>query len=135
VKITRSALEAIKAHGIDGFPYEICGLLIGRDRGLITEVRRLTNVEKNEPKVKYSVDSAEDMRVRKELRGTDLDVFGYYHSHPNHPAYASETDALRSWETYVYIIVSVHDREPGEAKAFVAEKDHGPLNQVDLEVV
>jgi proteasome lid subunit RPN8/RPN11 len=95
----------------------------------------LTNVEKNEPKVKYSVDTAEDMRVRKELYGTPLDVLGYYHSHPNHPSYASETDALRSWETYVYVIVSVHDGEPGEAKAFVAEKDHGPLNQVDLEVV
>ena len=136
MKITRQAADAIKEHGVEGFPYEICGLLVGDPgQGLISETRRLTNVEKEQPRVRYEVDGLEDMRLRKQIYQTGLDVLGYYHSHPNHPAQASPTDAGRAWASYVYVIVSIHDGEPGEMDAFVAEQDRGPMKQVDLEVV
>lgn len=136
MKITRSAAEAIKAHGVEGFPYEICGLLAGHaDREVITESRRLTNVAKRNKRRRYSVDGLEDMKVQKAIRADGLDVMGYYHSHPNHPAQASETDAGLAWTSYVYAIVSIHEREPGELNAFIALKDHGPMKQIDLEVI
>ena len=136
MKITREAAGAINSHGVEGFPHEVCGLLVGRPKErLITDVRRLANIEQSQPQVRYEVDPMEDMRLRKEIYKTDLDVLGYYHSHPNHPAQASPTDAGRAWETYVYVIVSIHDGEPGEMNAFVALKDGGPMKQIDLEVV
>ena len=136
MKITRAAAEAIKAHGAEGFPYEICGLLVGRPGdGLISDARRLTNIEQEQPRVRYEVDAMEDMRLRKEIYKTDLDVLGYYHSHPDHPAWASPTDAGRAWETYVYVIVSVSGGMPGDMNAFVAEKNGGPMKHIELEVV
>lgn len=136
MRITREAADAIRAHGAEGFPYEICGLLVGvPDEGLIRQARRLTNVEQEKPRVRYEVDPKEDMRLRKEIYETELDVLGYYHSHPNHPAQASVTDAGRAWASYVYVIVSVHDGEPGDMNAFVAEQDRGPMKQIELEVV
>lgn len=136
MKIATPALEAIQAHGEEGFPHEICGLLVGYPgQGLITEVRRLRNVEKDQPEVRYKVDDKEDMRIRREFYGTELDVIGYYHSHPNHPAYASKTDAALSWESYVYVILSVQEGKAAEVKAFVAEKDQGPMRPEPLEIV
>jgi len=136
VRIRRQAYDAIRAHGANGFPYEICGLLIGRpeDR-LITEVRPVQNLEMQNPHVRYLIDDREDMRIRKSLYKTDLDVLGYYHSHPNHPAEPSVFDTERSWESYVYVIVSVRDGEPADVNAFVAQKDRGPMLREQLEVV
>ena len=136
MKIHRDAFESIRAHGAEGFPYEICGLLIGKPaENLVTEVRRVANLEKQNPEVRYLIDDKEDMRIRKELYKTDLDVLGYYHSHPNHPARPSVFDTERSWESYLYVIVSVQDGTPADMNAFVAEKDRGPMIPEPLEVV
>jgi proteasome lid subunit RPN8/RPN11 len=136
LKIQREALEAIRVHGAEGFPYEICGLLIGKPaENLVTEVRRVRNLEQQNPEVRYLIDDKEDMRIRKELYTTDLDVLGYYHSHPNHPARPSVFDTERSWESYLYVIVSVQDGRPADVNAFVAEKDRGPMIPEPLEIV
>lgn len=136
MRINRGALDAIRAHGAEGFPYEICGLLIGKpSENLVTEVRRVRNLEQQNPEVRYQIDDKEDMRIRKELYSTDLDVLGYYHSHPNHPARPSVFDTERSWESYLYVIVSVQDGEPADVNAFVAQKDRGPMVPEPLEVV
>ena len=136
MKIHSDALEAIRAHGAEGFPYEICGLLIGKPaENLVTEVRRVRNLEQQNPEVRYLIDVEEDMRIRKELYKTDLDVLGYYHSHPNHPARPSVFDTERSWESYLYVIVSVQDGEPADVNAFVAEKDRGPMRSEPVEIV
>jgi proteasome lid subunit RPN8/RPN11 len=136
VKIRRDAFESIREHGARGFPYEICGLLIGRpDEKLVTEVRAVKNLETQNPEVRYLIDDREDMRIRKELYKTELDVLGYYHSHPNHPAQPSIFDTERSWESYLYVIVSVQDGRPADMNAFVAQRDRGPMVPEPLEVV
>jgi len=135
VKIRQDALEKIRSHGAEGFPYEICGLLIGRpSENLITEVRPVRNVEMQNPEVRYLIDDKEDMRIRKELYKSDLDVLGYYHSRPNHPAQPSIFDTERSWESYVYVIVSVQDGRPADVNAFIAQNDRGPMVLEPLEV-
>ena len=136
MRIKRDALESIRAHGAEGFPYEICGLLIGKpSENLVTEVRPVQNLERQNPEVRYLIDDKEDMRIRRELYKTDLDVLGYYHSHPNHPARPSVFDTERSWESYLYVIVSVQDGTPGDVNAFVAQKDRGPMIPEPLEGV
>jgi proteasome lid subunit RPN8/RPN11 len=40
-----------------------------------------------------------------------MEVVGVYHSHPDHRARASATDAELAWEGYVYLIVSVSGAE------------------------
>ena len=136
LRMARSALEAIQRHGAEGYPYEICGLLIGRPRdSLVTEVRPVRNVEREQPQVRYLVDDREDMKIRKEYYGTELDVLGYYHSHPDHPAYPSVFDTQRSWQGYVYVIASVQGGTPRDVNAFVALKDHGPMIREQLEIV
>ena len=136
MRIRRDAYESIREHGSRGYPFEICGLLIGHPgEHLITEVRPVKNLETQNPEVRYLIDDREDMRIRKELYRTDLDVLGYYHSHPNHPAHPSIFDTERSWESYVYVIVSVLEGTPADMNAFVADKDRGPMLQEPLEVV
>ena len=55
MKIRKDALEDVNRHASQGYPYEICGLLLGQ--GLeVTEVRRATNIEKENPETRYTLE-------------------------------------------------------------------------------
>jgi proteasome lid subunit RPN8/RPN11 len=135
VKIARPALHSIQAHGAEGYPHEICGIMIGpRGDGLVTEVRRARNIIVERAADRYEIDPRDHIRIQKEADAMGFDIVGYYHSHPDHPAQASRFDTERAWAGYVYLIVSIQDGEAVDANCFVAEKDGGPFRHEPLEV-
>jgi proteasome lid subunit RPN8/RPN11 len=135
VKISRGAVEAIEAHGAEGYPDEICGVMLGTlaDRA-VTEVRRARNIIVERSRDRYEIDPRDHIRIQREADATGLDIVGYYHSHPDHPAQASRFDTERAWAGYVYVIVAIHGGKPVDANAFVAEQDGGPFRPEPLEV-
>ncbi len=135
MKIRRSALEAIEAHGAEGYPDEICGIMLGAQADhVVTEVRRARNIIVERSQDRYEIDPRDHIRIQREADATGLDIVGYYHSHPDHPAQASLFDTERAWSGYVYVIVSIQGGKPVDANAFVAEQDGGPFRPEPLEV-
>lgn len=136
MKIARAALEAIRAHGAEGYPHEICGVLLGPRGGrTATEAKRARNIVTDRARDRYEIDPKDHIRIQREADASGQDIVGYYHSHPDHPAQASRFDAERSWSGYVYVIVSVAKGKPEDANAFVAESDGGPFRPEPLEVI
>ncbi len=135
MKIRRSAIEAIEAHGAEGYPDEICGIMLGAQADhVVTEVRRARNIIVERSQDRYEIDPRDHIRIQREADATGLDIVGYYHSHPDHPAQASRFDTERAWSGYVYVIVSIQGGKPVDANAFVAEQDGGPFRPERLEV-
>jgi proteasome lid subunit RPN8/RPN11 len=135
VKIEKPALEAIQAHGAEGYPHEICGIMLGpRGDGLVTEVRRARNIIVERARDRYEIDPRDHIRIQKEADAMGFDIVGYYHSHPDHPAQASRFDTERAWAGYVYLIVSIQEGKPVDANSFVADKDGGPFHPEPLVV-
>lgn len=136
MRIEQAALAAIKAHGVDGYPNEVCGIMIGPPgQGLVTEVRRARNTVEERSRDRYEIDPVDQIRVQKECDETGQEVVGYYHSHPDHPAQASITDAQRSWTGWVYLIVAIHEAKAVDQNAFTAVRDGGPMRPEALEIV
>ena len=136
MRIARAAMEAVKAHGAEGYPHEICGIMIGpRGDGEVTEVRRARNIVVERARDRYEIDPRDHIRIQREADAAGLDIVGYYHSHPDHPARASVTDSERSWAGPVYLIVSCVEGEVVDGNAFVAERDHGPMRPEPVDVV
>lgn len=133
MKIRRPAFEAIQAHGSDGYPDEICGLMLGNDH-VVTDVRRARNIIVERSRDRYEIDPLDQIRIQREADAAGLDVIGYYHSHPDHPAQASRFDTERAWAGYVYVIVSIEKGKPVDANAFVADTDGGPFHSEPLEI-
>jgi proteasome lid subunit RPN8/RPN11 len=95
LKIQRAQAEAIAAQARSGYPHEICGVLVGTARDGVVRVARavpMTNRETERPAVRYQIAPEDLIRVQRAVRGEGLDIVGYYHSHPDHPARPSETD-------------------------------------------
>jgi len=135
MNINQTAIEAIQAHGADGYPNEICGFMLGpKGDGDVTEVRPARNIIVERSRDRYEIDPRDHIRTQREADAAGLDIVGYYHSHPDHPAQPSRFDTERAWAGYVYLIVSVQDGQPVDANAFVADQDGGPFRPEPLVV-
>ena len=95
MKIRRAGAEAIAAHARSGYPHEVCGVLVGTSREGVAWVSRVVpvaNRETERPAVRYQIAPEDLIGVQRSVRAEGLDIVGYYHSHPDHPARPSETD-------------------------------------------
>ena len=136
MKISEVALDAIRTHGAEGYPREICGIMIGpRGERAVSEVKRARNIVVDRARDRYEIDPRDHIRIQREADAAGLDIVGYYHSHPDHPAQASRFDTERAWAGYVYLIVAVYDGKPIDANAFVADNDGGPFHPEPIDVV
>ena len=119
MKISQTALAEVHAHAVQGYPYEICGMLVAKKGTLaVIDMRRATNADVDNPKTTYRIAPSEHLEIEKECDAAGLDIVGYYHSHPDHASYASIRDTEQSWPDYYYLIVSCMGGEVKESKAF-----------------
>lgn len=100
MKIKQSHLDAISEQGRRGYPYEICGALLGKaGAGRIERVVPMENRETEQPRIRYQIAPEDLLRLTREAAKEGLDIVGYYHTHPDHPPRPSPTDLNRAQET------------------------------------
>ena len=115
IKIANSLLRQIYDHTEESYPYECCGLLIGttdQDKNhTVHAFRRCKNLNKERAHDRYDMDPLDLLRAEREFENSPWDIIGVYHSHPDHPSRASQTDTDRAVEimafAWSYVIVSV----------------------------
>lgn len=118
----------IRAHGVETYPYECCGALLGRDQNggvgrEVLELFPLVNRREDSPRNRFAV-TAEDVRdAEKAATAQGLEVIGWYHSHPDHPARPSDFDRDHAWPWYSYVIVSVHTGVPKDMTSWRLKDD------------
>ena len=135
MRIARAAVDSIHEHGAEGYPHEICGIMLGSSPNRsVSEVRRARNIVVERARDRYEIDPRDHIRIQREADAAGLDIVGYYHSHPDHPAQASRFDTERAWSGYVYVIVSVNQGQAGDTNAFVTDTDGGPFRSEPLEI-
>lgn len=141
LKLSTDIHKAIKAHGAASYPYEGCGLLLGRvENGdnIVTEIRPLPNVwpvEAEKP-VRFRIDEQAWQQVELEAMMHDLDVIGIFHSHPDDVPVASPRDlAWASWPGYSYLITQVLQGEPTFSRSWQLEADRAGFFEEEIEEV
>jgi proteasome lid subunit RPN8/RPN11 len=75
------------------------------------------------------------LKVEKEARTRGLDVMGYYHSHPDHPAMPSNYDRDHAWPWYSYVIVSVQKGLAAEVNSWVLAEDRTRFEREEIETI
>jgi proteasome lid subunit RPN8/RPN11 len=103
----RAELDALV---IRGYPYETCGLVIGRQEPVGVQICRVVqarNLNVERAADRYLLDPEDFLVADREARAEGLEIVGIWHSHPDHPARPSETDRQGAWEGWSYVIVAV----------------------------
>jgi len=89
----------------------------------VVEVRRARNLEPERTDDRYVLDPAAFLAADRDARSEDLEVVGFWHSHPDSPAVPSETDRQAAWPGYAYVIVSVRRGRPREVRLWTFADD------------
>lgn len=121
LEVPRAVLEEIGSHCGEAYPNECCGLLIGRlgSPARVVRGRRAANLNTARPWDRYEMDPADLLRATREADAEGLTVLGCYHSHPDHPALPSATDAALACPDFSYMIVSVRDGKVAETRSWL----------------
>ncbi len=153
LRVSPQQLGEIRRHGSRDYPNECCGVLLGTASGtdkvvnevvalgnlrsdsqIAQKVLPLANLQAETERNRYLIDPRDQLRVEKDARRRGLDVLGYYHSHPDHPARPSNYDRDHAWPWYSYVILSVEKGESGELTSWVLANDRSIFQPEQLEV-
>ncbi len=154
INFSHDRFECVRAHAQSEYPSECCGMLLGHadgDNKEVTEVVPLRNLRhdpsraqellplddpgRETEKNRFLIDPQDQLRVEKDSRQRGLDVLGYYHSHPDHPARPSNYDREHAWPWYSYVILSVERGEPKDATSWVLSEDRLSFKPEELELL
>ena len=122
LQLRQADFDEIRRHGEETYPHECCGVLLGVIADDTREVRGTTrcgNTRIDSPQNRYNIEPRELVRVQREARERDLDIVGFYHSHPDHPARWSPTDFEEAhWIGCSYVITSVAQGKAAVTNSF-----------------
>jgi proteasome lid subunit RPN8/RPN11 len=111
LKLSETIYSALRKHGEETYPHECCGVLLGRsgdDVNTVEEAVRAGNTRTDSAHNRYHIAPQELVKIQRQGRERGLDIVGFYHSHPDHPAQWSQTDfAEAHWLGCSYVITAV----------------------------
>jgi proteasome lid subunit RPN8/RPN11 len=139
ITLNEVRLNEIREHGQRDYPFECCGLLLGRFESdgvkTVVETYPISNAREEEAKRnRFLIQPEELMRGEAYARAKSLDVVGFYHSHPDSPAVPSTYDLNHAWPTYSYIIVSTGSDQSGDLFSWEMEEDRSRFNSEEIRI-
>lgn len=117
-KILRDAVER-------AYPEEACGILLGRRGEVVDQAVRVIVCDNTaaEPRRRYAIAPEALIAAQRSAREAGLEILGFYHSHPDHPAGPSETDLREAhWPECVYLICGVEEGRLASIAAWKLEE-------------
>ena len=120
--------EAIRDHGRQTYPHECCGAMLGR-AGVVVEACPLPNTTEEGPRRRFLVRPQDYRAAERSATERGLELLGFYHSHPDHPARPSQYDLDHAWPVFSYVIVSVREAVPAELTSWRLREDRAAFDE------
>jgi proteasome lid subunit RPN8/RPN11 len=140
IVITTAQLQVTYQHAETIYPEECCGILLGKiDKftKTVVEVIPTINIWESAESIdplnsdaattrtktsRYTIPPQDILQAQKRSRDLDLNIVGFFHSHPDYPATPSVCDRDLAWAIYSYPIVSVVDGKVSDIKSWVLDE-------------
>jgi proteasome lid subunit RPN8/RPN11 len=139
-RLSLAVYEQIRAHGEQTYPNECCGVLLGHataEGWRITAAVPAENARTDSAHNRYQIAPGELIKIERVARREGMEIAGFYHSHPDHPAQWSQTDfAEAHWLGCVYVITEIAQGQAAATNSFLLtgnnEEDKGFEQQTIL---
>ena len=128
-------LQRLHAHAVEGYPHEVVGLLAGdRAENHVQRVHPLVNERADAAHNRYKVSGLTLMRAERALEAEGLEILGYYHSHPDHPARYSDFDREHALPNMSYLITAVHEGRVVDTLSWRLVEDRTSMDAEDIQI-
>ncbi len=138
VKLNPAQMAAIARHGEQAYPYEGCGLLLGRTvdgHKIVEEILPVENArESNAQHNRYLIPPNAVLKGEQLATQKGFDVIGFFHSHPDHPERPSDFDREHAWPWYAYLITSVQQGRAITTAAWTLAEDRTRFDSEELKI-
>jgi len=143
LSISEALAEKIRQHGAETYPHECCGALLGRDASTsddriapreVLDCLPLVNRRDDSPNNRFSIAPMDVIAADRAAQAQGMDLIGWYHSHPDHPAAPSEFDRSHAWPWFSYIIVRIQEGVPKEMTSWRLNDDRKKYSQETIEI-
>ena len=143
LSISIGLAERLRKHGAETYPHECCGALLGHDPDIDGERRgprevldclALLNRRDDSPNNRFSIAPLDVIEADRVAQAQGMELIGWYHSHPDHPAKPSEYDRSHAWPWFSYIIISVRAGVPEEMTSWRLIDDRSEYAQETIEI-
>jgi proteasome lid subunit RPN8/RPN11 len=113
LEISAEHAERISSHSKESHPVEACGVLIGKIAGDVRTVAEVWPAKNRlSSESSYEIDPETLFRAFSYAEQSNLEIVGFYHSHPFSSADASEIDKARAnYPGLSYVIYSIPRNE------------------------
>ncbi|HVF03177.1 MAG TPA: M67 family metallopeptidase [Rubrobacteraceae bacterium] len=135
LKIGAGDVDHIHDHAKETYPEECAGVIVGMNTGeikVVVDVWRAENTHEEERSRRFLIEPLQIKKFEEQAQERDLDVLGFYHSHPDHPAEPSEYDRDHAWPYYSYIIASVVSHEVEDMRSWVLKDDRSGYDEEQI---
>lgn len=112
VVLHRDADLVMRQDAVEAFPNECCGFMYGFEtekERIITSAQPVVNSKDGDQRRRFEISPFDYMKAEAHALKQNLTLLGVYHSHPQHPAIASEHDLKSAMPFFSYVIYSVID--------------------------
>jgi proteasome lid subunit RPN8/RPN11 len=136
IRISEKHIDAIREHGRESYEDEACGVIYGRSRDGDKDVELLAPLANSRDGLRHRrflITPKDYQRAESEASARGLELLGFYHSHPDHPAVPSPYDLEHAWPFFSYLIVSVWKGEPRKVRSFVMNEDRGAFTEEEIQ--
>jgi proteasome lid subunit RPN8/RPN11 len=131
LRIPEEIYDDLIAHGREGFPLEVCGIL-GGTGDTVSAIYRMVNTDASNEH--FMMEPRDQFAVVKDLRTKGLSMLAIYHSHPESPARPSAEDIrLALTPGVAYVIISLADPAAADVKSFRIEA--GNVEPEPIEII
>ena len=131
--IDEAVAAHIRAHGSETYPNECCGALIGTGQH-VTEGFSLPNKTDEGPRRRFLVTPQDYRAAEKRATEVGMELLGFYHSHPDHPARPSQYDLDHAWPSFAYVIVAVAKGEPQAMTSWRLREDRSQFDEEPIRI-
>jgi proteasome lid subunit RPN8/RPN11 len=136
IQLLSEHIEQIRRHGEQSYPEECGGLLLGvidSELRMIHQILPLENIRKDSRHNRVELNPLDYSKAEREAAKRGLGVWGYYHSHPDHPAAPSRFDLEHApFTEWSYLIVSVRDGKAQEVRAWTLREDRSQFDEEEI---
>lgn len=138
LNLSQAVYDKLAAHLTAAYPDEGAGLLLGNIDGSARYVHDILTFENSfetgEQYHRYLLTAENMMKAEDAAEARGLDVLGVFHSHPNHPAIASEYDREYALPWYSYLIISVREGKPTVARSWQLADDRSHMDEENVHI-
>lgn len=137
MKISSEALQVMYEDSKSAFPNECCGFLYGNENEerLIDLAIPVVNSKEGDQRRRFEISPFDYMKAEQFAIENDTQLLGVYHSHPNHPAIASETDLSKAMPYFSYVIVSIYDGEIKDVKSWKLKDEERAFDEEEVSIL